>query len=500
MRTYGIGIVGTGNIAGGYAADILTHPQLRLRAVTDVDHDRAAAFATAHGCRTHPDLDALLANPEVDIVVNLTVHHAHYEVTRRALAAGRHVYSEKPLALRPQEARELLALAEAGGVRLGCSPSTFLGEAQQTAAAWIQDGRLGTVRAIYADVSWGRIETWHPAPAAFFEVGVMADVAVYPLTLATAIVGPRARSGRGAGTCCPRGWRIDGAPFRIGSPDLVVAAIELEGGAVMRLTASFYVGRPAKHQGGLEFHGDAASMALGSFQSFDAAVEVGPYDGAYAPVPHVRPPFPGIAWARGVAEMASSISEGRPHRASAERAAHIVDILDAAAASRAADGRRIEITSTPPKPLTDALGHPPARRGLTGASRARSELLEPRPDLRREPRHRLLVIVRGDAHDQVPVAERDLGGDLLDDIVDRAHRLVVPVPGDPVAVERRVEQALRLCPIVADEHRPDAGRALDLGRVAADGLAVAKEDLLLAPAAPRRCRRRCSCRRTSPPA
>ncbi len=99
MDTFGIGIIGTGNIAGGYAGDILTHPQLRLVAVTDLDQDRAAAFAADHGCRAHRDLDALLADPEVDIVVNLTVHHAHYEVTRRALAAGRHVYSEKPLAL-----------------------------------------------------------------------------------------------------------------------------------------------------------------------------------------------------------------------------------------------------------------------------------------------------------------------------------------------------------------------------------------------------------------
>ena len=78
---------------------------------------------------------------------------------------------------------------------------------------------------------------------------------------------------------------LDGTPFRIGSPDLIVAAVELEGGAVLRLTASFYVGRPVKQQGALEFHGDTASLALGSFQEFDAAVEVGPYDGSYEPVP-----------------------------------------------------------------------------------------------------------------------------------------------------------------------------------------------------------------------
>lgn len=346
MKPLGIGIVGTGNIAGQYAKNAATHPEIRLVAATDLDPDRAAAFGKAHGCRVHATLDELLADAAVDIVVNLTVHHAHYDVTKRALEAGRHVYSEKPLALRSSEARELVELATSRGLRLGCSPSTFLGEAQQTAAAWIRSGRLGTVRAVYAEVNWGRIETWHPAPAPFFDVGVLFDVGGYPLTLVTTMLGP-ARSIRAWGwDLKPERLTVDGTPFRIGSPDLIVAAIELEGGPVVRLTASFYVGRPAKLTGSLEFHGDDASLALGSFQDFNATVEVGAYGEEYKLVPYVREPFAGIAWARAVAEMASAIAEDRPHRASAEQAAHIVDILEASSASMADDGRRIEITST----------------------------------------------------------------------------------------------------------------------------------------------------------
>jgi predicted dehydrogenase len=346
MTPLGLGIVGTGNIADGYARDALTHPEIRLVAATDVDRGRAAAFAEAHGCRAHATLDDLLADPQVEIVVNLTVHQAHYEVTKRAIEAGRHVYTEKPLALGAGQARELVSLAAAGGLRLGCSPSTFLGEAQQTAAAWIRSGRLGTVRAIYADVSWGRLESWHPAPAPFYDVGALVDVGVYPLTLVTTMVGP-ARSIRADGWhLMPERTALDGSGFRIGNPDLIVAAVELDGGAVLRLTASFYVGRPVKGRGAIEFHGDVASLALGSFQDFDAPVEVGAYGGSYESVPHVRPPFRGTAWARGVAEMASAIADGRPHRASAEQAAHVVDILDAAAASMAAGGRRIEVSST----------------------------------------------------------------------------------------------------------------------------------------------------------
>ena len=362
MTAFGIGIVGTGNIAGGYATDALTHPELRLIAATDLDRERAAAFAATHGCRVHATLDDLLADEEVDIVINLTVHHAHYEVTRRALEAGKHVYSEKPLALDAREARELVALATARGVRLGCSPSTFLGEAQQTAAALIRSGRLGTVRAVYAEVNWGRIETWHPAPAPFFDVGVLVDVGVYPLTLVTTMLGP-ARSVRAWGwELKPDRRTVDGTPFRIGSPDLIITALELDDGTVVRLTASFYVGRPAKQRGSLEFHGDDASLALGTFQDFDASVEVGSYDGVYEPVALVRPGYRGTAWARGVAEMASAIAEGRPHRASAEQAAHVVEILDAAAASMATGGHRIEIASTfdrpPLMPWADASGEP----------------------------------------------------------------------------------------------------------------------------------------------
>lgn len=344
MTPLGLGIVGTGNIAGAYARDILTHPQIRLAAATDLDASRAAAFGAEHGCPIHASLDDLLADGSVDIVVNLTVHQAHYDVTRRALEAGRHVFSEKPMTLRASEAQELVALAASRGLRLGCSPSTFLGEAQQTAAAVIRDGRLGPVRAIYAEVNWGRIETWHPAPVPFFDVGVMADVGVYPLTLVTSILGP-ARSVRAWGwELEPDRVTVDGTPFRIGTSDLIVAAVELDG-AVMRLTTSFYVGRPAKLTGSLEFHGDDASLAISSFQEFDASVEVGQYGESYEPVAPVRPPFRGTAWARGVAEMADAIAEGRPHRASAEHAAHVVEILETVAASIADGGRPVAITS-----------------------------------------------------------------------------------------------------------------------------------------------------------
>lgn len=348
-----VGIIGCGNIAGPYARSIAEHAEIELVAATDVDAGRAIAFAADHGCRAHSSLDRLLADPDVQVVVNLTVHHAHYAVTKRALEAGRHVYSEKPMALEATEARELVELAAARGVRLACAPSTFLGDAQQTAGAVIAAGELGAIRAIYADVNWGRIETWHPAPIPFYDVGVLVDVGVYPLTIATAFVGP-------AVAVDARGWDLlpdrvttSGEAYRIGSPDLIIAAVELAGGAVMRLTGSFYVERPSRNRGHLEFHGDLGSLALGSFQDFDAEVERGPEGGEYEPVPYLQGPYHGIAWGRGLADMARSIVEGTPQRVTGEHAAHVVDIL-ASARRSIRERRRVEIESTfAPPPLMD---------------------------------------------------------------------------------------------------------------------------------------------------
>lgn len=341
----GVGIVGCGNIAGPYARSIAGHDELRLVSVTDVDSTRAQALAAGHGATAHATLEGLLSDPDVDIVVNLTVHHAHYAISKQALEAGRHVYSEKPMALEATEALELVALARAKGVRLACAPSTFLGEAQQTVGAVIRGGGLGPVRAVYADVNWGRIESWHPAPEPFYDVGALVDVGVYPLTIATAFVGR-------ALTVEARGWDLMperttklGASFRIGSPDLVLAAIELEGGAVMRLTGSFYVGRPSRQLGTLEFHGDAGSLALGSFQEFDTTVERGPFGGVYEAVPLVREPYQGIDWGRGLADLARAIVDGRPQRVTGDHAAHVVEIL-AAARQSMRERRRIEIGST----------------------------------------------------------------------------------------------------------------------------------------------------------
>jgi predicted dehydrogenase len=347
-----IGIVGTGNIADRYAERIAAYDSLELVAATDVVPGRAEAFAGRFGGKAYATLDELLADPAVDTVVNLTAPQAHAEVSRAALAAGKHVHSEKPLALRSEEAWELVALARDRGVRLGCSPFTLMGEAQQTAWRAIRDGSIGDVRLVYAQVDWGRIESWHPAPVPFYEVGPLVDVGVYPLTIVTSMFGPVTRLQAFGRVLMPHRATKDGTPYRITTPDLWIVVLELRDGVVLRLTASFYTGQQSKGNAGLAFHGDTGSIWLDHFFRFDAGVELAELgDGKpHLRVPPVKAGAPAIDWSRAIEDIADAVATGRPHRATGDQAAHVVDVLDAVRRSAAEDGRAVEVRSTFERP------------------------------------------------------------------------------------------------------------------------------------------------------
>lgn len=346
-----VAIVGCGNIASSYSKDIKKKANLKLIGFYDIEQSRAEAFANEHGGRAYSTLEDVLADEDIDIVVNLTIFEAHYAVVKQALEAGKHVYSEKPLALRYREAKELVELAKAKGLRLACAPITFLGEAPQTAMKLIGEGKLGQVRVVYAEVNHGRIESWHPNPAPFYAVGPMLDVGVYPLALTTALFGP-AR----AVTAFARTLKADrvtktGEPFSISAPDFYVVLIEFDG-VLMRLSANFYVSART-HQGeGVEFHGDKGSLHLHSWFMADSKLEYADFGEAYAPVPLVREPTAGLDWARGLEDFAEAIATGRPSRVTGEHAAHVVEILEATN-SAVVTGKRVGLSSsfTPPERL-----------------------------------------------------------------------------------------------------------------------------------------------------
>jgi predicted dehydrogenase len=358
-KKIGVAIVGCGNIAGPYLRDLVTYPEIEITGVTDLDMERAEALAAPYGYHVFPSLDDLLADEETDLVVNLTIHRAHREITARCLEAGKHVHSEKPLALTPEEAWSLVELADQRGLRLGCSPFTWMGEAQQTAWKQIREGRLGTVRVAYAEVDWGRIETWHPNPAPFYEVGPLWDVGVYPLAMMTTVFGAARQVWSYGSVLWPERETKERVPFHVETPDFMVSVVEFGSGTLARLTTNFYVTQKRKRdqiEQGIEFHGDLGSLYLGSWHMFNAEVEFAEYDKPFEPVPHLREPHKGVPWGRSVLDMAEAITEGRPHRATGEQAAHIVEIICAAEESmRRNEPVSISSTFSPPAPMEWAL-------------------------------------------------------------------------------------------------------------------------------------------------
>jgi predicted dehydrogenase len=342
-----VAVVGCGNISGPYGETLAAYPSVEILGATDLDRALTTAFVERFGGIAYPSLDAILDDSDVDAVLNLTSHGVHAEVTTAALAAGKHVHSEKPLAASYEVARSLVDLAAERGVRLSCSPITFMGEAQETVWRLVESGAIGSVRVAYAEVNWSRIESWHPRPEPFYRIGPLADVGVYPLTILTAMFGPARRVTAFGKIVYPDRLTTSGEPFTVRAPDFGVAVIELENGTVVRLTASFYVGQHSK-QRGIEFHGDTGSLFLSSWQEFDATVELAPFGGSYEAVP-VANPFSGTDWGRALGELSDAIAKERPHRATGAHAAHIVEVLDAITTS-ASESRAVDVTSSFPPP------------------------------------------------------------------------------------------------------------------------------------------------------
>jgi alcohol dehydrogenase (NADP+) len=367
--------VGAGAIAAEYAADL--DGTLSLAGVCDLDSDRAERLAADHGARAFTDLEAALAAVDAPLVVNLTGHAAHAGVTRTALSAGRHVYSQKPLALDPEAAADLLDLAEREGLGLACAPATPACPAQRIAGRALADGRTGPVRVGYAHAHVGRVTDWHDDPDSFLDVGPLYDGAVYPLTLLTAWFGPAGRV-RTADAVDP--WP-DREPRRPAAPSHVGATVAF-GGLTVRLTASFYVPHRAREFYGLELHGDDGSLYLADAGAMDAGtdtVRFGRAGRGYTSMPPQQPADV-RTYLDPVEAFAAAVARGDPPRASGRRAAHVVGICDAI--ERAAEGAGpVEVpafgVSADPvpapvaRPASDRSGEGTADAGSRGAAAIR---------------------------------------------------------------------------------------------------------------------------------
>ncbi len=329
----GVAVVGCGQIAQHYARSLLSRPErVRLTGGYDIIPERTAEFASEYGVRAYPDFQAVLDDPEVRIVANLTTHQAHAEVSAPALLAGKHVHSEKPLACTREDGRRLLRAAKQTGAILSCSPFTFMGEAQQTAIKAIRTGSIGRVLAVYAEMNWGAIERRNTRPIPFYQKGAgpLLDVGVYALTVLTAALGPVKRV-----TGCARITQPErtigsgpdaGRRFRVETPDQVVGCLEFECGTVGRLTASFRTGK-SRQANGAEFHGELGSLVLESNVLFQSSVERWDAEqDQWAALPIVRDPFAGVEWGRAVFDLADHLETGGARHCTGVQAFHVLDV------------------------------------------------------------------------------------------------------------------------------------------------------------------------------
>ncbi len=354
MDRMNVAIVGCGDISHAYASTIKRYPDLNLKGVWNRTSQKARALADEFKVQVYPNLENLLADPEIDVVVNLTTQAIHAQIVRQCLLAGKHVHTEKPLALTWQEASSLAELAHKRGLRLSVCPINFMGDAQQTLYKALSEGSAGRIKAVYAEVNWHRLETWHPNPEPFYQIGSHYDVAVYPLRIINAFLGPAVRVQAWGRVLLPERTNMAGEKFSIHTPDFIVAMIELACGAVVRLTSNFYVSWKTK-QRGIEFHGDKGSLFLSCWESFDASVEYAVFGEDYHILPYIKEPYQGIDWGLALKELFDAINQNRPHLPSAEMAVHEIEILNAI--DRSIQERvPVDLHSTflPPKPLVSA--------------------------------------------------------------------------------------------------------------------------------------------------
>jgi predicted dehydrogenase len=349
-------MVGCGVISHAYASNSRAFDAFEIVACTDLDEVRRTALGAEHGLATLSP-DELLSSREIDIVLNLTPPAAHRDVTRLAVERGKHVYSEKPLAMAALDARELLALADARGLRIGCAPDIFLGGAYQEARALIDDGAIGTPLAVSATMLAGGQEAWHPDPDIFFRdgAGPLLDMGPYYLSAIVALLGPVSLVG-GLATTLVSEREIEIGPragerFRAETPTHAVGLLQLASGAMATLVASFEA--PSHYASTMFVLGSEGSLSLPDPNMFEGPVRLKQGGGDWADVPY---PSRGAREARGIGlqEMAEAIAAGREPRASGALAQHVVDVARSVLEA-AESGSTVEIGSTVVRPAPFAV-------------------------------------------------------------------------------------------------------------------------------------------------
>ncbi len=356
MKTSGIGIIGCGNISKIYAEAGKKFEAMDIVACADLDLERAVALAQEHQIPKAVTPAELLEDADIDIVINLTVPAVHGDIAMQAIRSGKHVYNEKPLAMKRREAREFIGLAREKKLRVGCAPDTFLGAGLQTCRRLIDEGAIGVPLGANAFMLSRGVESWHPNPEFFYKKGAgpLFDMGPYYLTALTSLLGPVCRVSGSARISMPT-REITSQPFAgstidVETPTHIAAVLDFAAGPVAMLCTSFDV--CGHNLPNIEIYGEEGSLTVPDPNTFGGPVRLLkrntkewidiPLDGPY----HEN------ARGLGVADMVEAIAENREHRANERLAYHVLDLMHSILDS-SESGKHMDIRSamTRPDPL-----------------------------------------------------------------------------------------------------------------------------------------------------
>jgi predicted dehydrogenase len=353
-----VGIIGCGAISNAYLKNFPRHPILEVIALSDLDMERAKAKAAEFNIPRVYTPSELLADPEIDLVINLTIPKAHAQVSLEAIEAGKSVYSEKPLAITRAEGKQLLETAARHNVRLGCAPDTFLGGGLQTCRKLIDDGWIGEPIAATAFMVGHGHEHWHPDPAFYYQMGggPLFDMGPYYLTALVHLLGPvEGVSGTARTTFKERLVTSQpryGERIVVKTPTHVAGQLEFHSGAVATMIMSFDVWDAELPR--IEIYGTEGSLSVPDPNTFGGPVRLKRYRQEWREMPLTHG-YTDNSRGLGAADMAHSLRSHRPHRASAELALHVLDIMVSTLESAEA-GRRLELHSRCERPAPLPLG------------------------------------------------------------------------------------------------------------------------------------------------
>ncbi|MBD2847207.1 Gfo/Idh/MocA family oxidoreductase [Paenibacillus sp. IB182496] len=332
MRTMKVGLIGCGTISKIYFTNLKSYPELEVAACADLDVGRARERAEEFGVPKAYGVDELLADPDIDIVVNLTIPQAHAAVCIAALEAGKHVYVEKPLAVTREEGLAILAKAKEKGLRVAGAPETFLGGGIQTCRKLIDDGAIGTPVSVTGFMIGGGHESWHPDPAFYYKVGggPMFDMGPYYLTAFVNLLGPIRRVTGSAVISYPERTITSkpkaGEKIKVETPTHIAGVLDFASGAVGTLITSFDAkGRTSLPN--IEIHGSEGTMLVPDPNTFGGVVKLrraGEEEWQEIPLTHGNT---GNSRGIGVADLARAVASGGAHRANGELAYHVLEAM-----------------------------------------------------------------------------------------------------------------------------------------------------------------------------